>query len=160
MVTLEAKYIPNVDDLACSSSTGGGKVVLGFQNIRGLLIITGCTVLIGLGIGMLETIIRVLLFCMPCLGKKGEAIIEALHDAEEHMKEQHDLLRHAKKKDEEDEDSPDAVVDKGIEDLATRLQALEAMLKEVGDPVKPAPKENKEQKATGGSWLASLGVTS
>jgi len=133
LVALEAKYIPDVDSLTCSSSAGGGKVVLGFKNIRGLLIIVGIVVLVGLGLGMLETIIKIALICCPCLGKQGAAMIEALHEAEEALHEQqlHGAIggrKHAEREQEEKEEEEDEIVEKGIQDIATRLKALETML--------------------------------
>lgn len=67
---LGQQYVPEVASLACSSSVGSEAVVLGFQNVRGLLIVTGVVILVGVSLGMIENIIWlfVWLFTWCCGG--------------------------------------------------------------------------------------------
>ena len=83
---LAQQYVPDIATLACSSSVGSEAIVLGFQNIRGLLIVTGVVIFAGVGLGMAENLIWLAMYCCGlCSGKRDEDEMDDIQKLDEEL---------------------------------------------------------------------------
>jgi hypothetical protein len=83
---LSEQYVPDIASLSCSSSVGSGAIVLGFQNIRGLLVVTGVVIFVGVGLGMAENVIWLAMYCFGmCSGKHDEEEMDDIDKLDEEL---------------------------------------------------------------------------